>query len=447
MRRAGMLSLCLVSAAAWAAGTSFLGVELHPVDPGLAAYLGIDGGAQVGAVLPGSPAAEAGFEVRDIVVRWHDRDIAGPDALAEAVRAWTPGKEVAVVVLRKGREVEMKATPRAIDDEAPAAPVAEQPARGFLGIAFGAVPEWLAEYLDLGERGGVSVLEVVPESPAAAAGIAPRDVVLQINGKAIEGTEAFHEVMKAFKAGDTIAIEGIRAGRGFEVEVVLVRRPDDLDVRMPPPGRGPFGSDGPILRDRLKLRFRDPTGKDHEVPVPPFPFGRGFDFEFPDIEWPKALSPEQIDDIRERVSEAMRRATEQMREHGEGLREKHRQFLEKMRGQEPGGARVQAEGDGARAHSVVVSDASATVMVSDGIHEITVRTEGDAKTVTVKERGAVLVENLPLADLDACDALSAELKQKVRDLERGVMVQMRSRGLMAPPRKDDTPAEIPTKKI
>jgi S1-C subfamily serine protease len=80
----------------------FLGVILADrVDGGL--------GALVAEVTPGSPAADAGLRVSDVVVAVDDQPINGSGGLVGVIRDHRPGDEVSIVVVRDGAEVNLTA--------------------------------------------------------------------------------------------------------------------------------------------------------------------------------------------------------------------------------------------------------------------------------------------------------------------------------------------------
>ncbi len=88
--------------------------------PGMRAYLGtmpdyaVDiQGVRVAAVSPDSPAARAGLLEGDVIVQLADRKIQNIEDLTSALQARSPGDEVALIVLRKGVSLTVKATLRA----------------------------------------------------------------------------------------------------------------------------------------------------------------------------------------------------------------------------------------------------------------------------------------------------------------------------------------------
>jgi hypothetical protein len=77
------------------------------------AYGGATAGVELAGVSDGSPAALAGLRSGDVIVQLADKKIQNIEDLTAALQAQKPGDEVAIVVLRGGNAVELKATLRA----------------------------------------------------------------------------------------------------------------------------------------------------------------------------------------------------------------------------------------------------------------------------------------------------------------------------------------------
>ena len=69
-------------------------------------------GYAIQGVAPGSPAAKAGLQGRDVIVRLGGHRIAGLDDFDLALRKFTAGQQIEVVVLRGGDEVTLTVTLR-----------------------------------------------------------------------------------------------------------------------------------------------------------------------------------------------------------------------------------------------------------------------------------------------------------------------------------------------
>ena len=71
---------------------------------------------------------------------------------------------------------------------------------------------------------GVPVESVVPESPAAAAGVRPGDVIESLDGSSIGDANKLLQVLAKKQPGDTVKLGLLRDRKSLEVQVVLARR-------------------------------------------------------------------------------------------------------------------------------------------------------------------------------------------------------------------------------
>lgn len=95
--------------------------------------------------------------------------------------------------------------------------------RGYLGIQPVDVPRELAEEYGLskGKIKGAFVRQVIPGAPADKAGIQAGDVVLTVNGKAVEGAVDLRRTLGAIKPGTTVVLQINRRGKVIEFKPVL----------------------------------------------------------------------------------------------------------------------------------------------------------------------------------------------------------------------------------
>ena len=96
--------------------------------------------------------------------------------------------------------------------------------RGRIGIAYSQLSARQAASLGLpADTAGVLISEVVPSSPAAAAGLKQGDVVLKVNDQQIDADHPLLTIMLKYRPGDRVRLTILRDGRQQTVEVTLGR--------------------------------------------------------------------------------------------------------------------------------------------------------------------------------------------------------------------------------
>jgi S1-C subfamily serine protease len=92
--------------------------------------------------------------------------------------------------------------------------------RAYLGIAGGArpLPPRLAR--SVGRQAGVEVVQVVEGSPAAAAGLRPEDLIVELDGAPVTGVDDIQRLMVVELIGTKVPIRVLREGRELTLELV-----------------------------------------------------------------------------------------------------------------------------------------------------------------------------------------------------------------------------------
>ncbi len=108
----------------------------------------------------------------------------------------------------------------------------------WLGVQCFPVLPALRAQLNLPEKQGILVTGVLPESPAAKAGIAQHDVLVRAGDKPLSGS---HDLLDAIGAanGGKLRIELIRGGKPKTIEVAPAKRPKEIRGAEVPPPPGP----------------------------------------------------------------------------------------------------------------------------------------------------------------------------------------------------------------
>jgi S1-C subfamily serine protease len=84
--------------------------------------------------------------------------------------------------------------------------------RAFLGIAGGARPLPPRVVARLGRERAIEVVEIVPGSPAATAGLQAEDLLVEAGGVALRGVEDLHRLMTESMIGRDLELTVVRAG-------------------------------------------------------------------------------------------------------------------------------------------------------------------------------------------------------------------------------------------
>jgi serine protease Do len=92
---------------------------------------------------------------------------------------------------------------------------------GWLGVGISEVTPDKVKELKLPAERGVVLGKIVPESPAAKAGLKESDVITEVNGQRVEGTEQFRRMIREIPAGRTAQFTVWRDGRSQTLHVTL----------------------------------------------------------------------------------------------------------------------------------------------------------------------------------------------------------------------------------
>jgi serine protease Do len=94
--------------------------------------------------------------------------------------------------------------------------------RAYLGIAGGPRPLPPRLVRELGRKSGVEVVQVVEGGPADRAGMRPEDLIVELDGSAIEGMDDLQRVVVNELIGRSVPMTVVREGREQELELVPV---------------------------------------------------------------------------------------------------------------------------------------------------------------------------------------------------------------------------------
>jgi serine protease Do len=183
-------------------------------------------GAMVTQVTAGGPSAKGGVEPGDIILDVNGKAVANRNALVEMIMATRPGTTVPLRVLRDKAEKNLSVTVEELNLETEGGGAAEEAQQeeagsGF-GMTLGPLGSDMARRLRVpsGTR-GVLVTEVDPVSTAAREGVRPGDVILKVNGQAVETVRDASQALQAIRKGAAARL--LLWKQGQETFVVVTR--------------------------------------------------------------------------------------------------------------------------------------------------------------------------------------------------------------------------------
>ena len=103
----------------------------------------------------------------------------------------------------------------------------QRPSRGYLGVGLQPVDEDLAPALGIAKDTGELVRSVVPNGPAARAGLVQGDVIVKVNGQAVTPDQTVSYLVANTPVGQRIPLEIIRNGKRGTVTVQVAERPTE----------------------------------------------------------------------------------------------------------------------------------------------------------------------------------------------------------------------------
>ena len=112
--------------------------------------------------------------------------------------------------------------------------------QGWLGVGVSEVNAKKAKELKLPAERGALLGKIVPDSPAAKAGLKENDVVTEINGQPVEGTEQFRRMIHEIPAGRTAQFTVWRDGHSQTVNVTIGKSEPRFNTPMVSPGTFAF---------------------------------------------------------------------------------------------------------------------------------------------------------------------------------------------------------------
>ncbi len=256
----------------------------------------------------------------------------------------------------------------------------------FLGVETSTVPSVVADQLGLAKGFGLVVDYVVPDGPAAAAGVQQNDILKMLNDQILLEPGQLRKLLQTFQEGTTVTLTILRKGQEQKISVKLVKKEvrGRRDGGMP--GHHDFGSNfdsgdlegmdfGNVDLGDLKERLQDM--KEH--------------------------LKEQIGDQREVIHDAVMKANEEVRRARDEMRRN-------------GTVNVFSSDNGAL-KKTSIDIGKAQIVFSDDRGELKLETVDGKKLLTAKDPQGKLLFSGPVETKEDLDKVPTDVRQRFNKLQ------------------------------
>jgi membrane-associated protease RseP (regulator of RpoE activity) len=229
----------------WArGGEGISGMRLVRADDALRIHLKLpkDQGLVVTSVLPGSPAAQAGIQQNDVLLKLGDASLGKTEDLEKELKA-AGDKPVELSLYRGGKTQSIRVQPRVHITLGPLK--VATPSRGYwIGVSVTPLEPALRAQLGLSRSdGGLLVTEVHKEGAAEKAGIKVNDILLSFGGTLVSTQLSLVKAVQA-NGGKTTTLALMREGqRKTAIELTPQRAESNVHFNFTYPTQGAYSFD------------------------------------------------------------------------------------------------------------------------------------------------------------------------------------------------------------
>jgi serine protease Do len=200
----------------------WLGVSIQAVTQEIKEKFGLktEEGALVAEVTKDSPADKGGLKMGDVIINFDGKKVKEMKTLPSIVADTPVGKEVEILIIRKGKEKRLTVKVGELKGETRVAATIPEIEEGF-GLSVQELTPELAESLALKGEKGVVISGIKKGSPASEAGLQRGDLIQEIEHEPVESISDYRRIMKESSSKKQILI--VIKHRGHSRYVVLKR--------------------------------------------------------------------------------------------------------------------------------------------------------------------------------------------------------------------------------
>jgi serine protease Do len=198
----------------------WLGVGIQPLTAELAKKFGVTegGGVLVNEVFEKDPAALAGIQPGDVIVRINGVVVESPNKLSRLIGTLAPGATSQIEVVRdlKHLLLNIPLTERPDSPVLASIPRIEK-LESKLGLEVQESTAGLVEKFRLRQSKGIVITKVEPNSLAQAEGLREGDLIIEVNRTEVSSLGEFTSTISQSRRGDALLLRVLRENRAFYV--------------------------------------------------------------------------------------------------------------------------------------------------------------------------------------------------------------------------------------
>ncbi len=277
----------------------------------------------------------------------------------------------------------------------------------FLGVETSEVPNVVSEQLGLAKGFGLVVDYVVPDGPAAAAGVQQNDIIKMLNDQILTEPDQLSKLVRSYSEGTTVTLTVLRKGKEEKVGVKLSKKevPQEREFG---PGRhrhnfnfngmdmGDFGmNDLKEQMDHLKEQLgNEKQGMIHDA-----------------VMTAQAEAQRVREEAQRRREEAQR-----VRDQAQRIRDQAQRTRDEAR-RAAGNITVTKDQDGGL-KTTRIDIGKAQIVYSDDKGELRVEKVDGKKVLTAKDPQGLLLFSGPVETKEELDKVPAEVRQRYEKLQQ-----------------------------
>jgi serine protease Do len=258
----------------------------------------------------------------------------------------------------------------------------------FLGVETSTVPSVVTDQLGLAKGFGLVVDYVVPDGPAAAAGVQQNDILKLLNDQILLEPGQLRKLLQTFQEGQTVTLTLLRKGQEQKVNVKLIKK---------------------------EVRKRHAFGHGHDG-------NWDFDFDFNPDFGNMDFGNVDLGDLKERLKDLKEELREQVGEQRDVIHDAVMKANEAVRRARDDVRRGNGEvkvisGDGSL-RTTKIDLGKAQIVFSDDKGEMKIETVDGKKVLTAKDLQGKLLFSGPIETNEDLDKVPVEIRQRYEQLKQ-----------------------------